>query len=366
MGLNQNRGSYLNILLTGGHGATTGIAVIQALRKRLPLATISWIGTNTVISGSKATSLEYKIYPSMGVKYYSINAGKLQTKFTRHTISQLLLIPVGFVQAFFLLLKIRPRVILSFGGYSSFPVVFFAWCFRIPIVLHEQTVVAGRASALSAFFVNKIALSRIESLKYFPKEKCVVTGNPITSEVVAVKPKMSLGKIKTLLVIGGSRGSEFINEIVFKIRDSLTTKYKVIHVTGERDYAKYSSYSNSNYRVLEFVNPSEMAKVYSESDIIISRAGANSVAEIISIKRPAILIPLPRTFLNEQVKNAEYASTFGVAKVILESECTEERLKLEIDSLFNNWQKKVNDVSNKISPDAMASEKLTNLVIEYL
>jgi UDP-N-acetylglucosamine:LPS N-acetylglucosamine transferase len=112
------KGNKINILLTGGHAGTTGLAVIEEIKKRFPEANISWIGSKSVISGSKATSIEYKIYPSLGVRFYNLAAGKLQTKFTRYTIPYLLMIPIGFVQAFFLLLTIKPRVVLSLGGFA--------------------------------------------------------------------------------------------------------------------------------------------------------------------------------------------------------------------------------------------------------
>src|SRR5688572_25348723 len=113
----------IKILLTGGHAATVGIAVVEELKERLDKnVDIYWIGSRRAMEGSKSSTLEYKIYPNIGVKFYSIDAGKIQTKFTRYTIPSLVKIPVGFIQSFFLLLKIWPKVVLSFGGYASFPV----------------------------------------------------------------------------------------------------------------------------------------------------------------------------------------------------------------------------------------------------
>lgn len=355
-----------NILLTGGHGATTGIAIIETIKKNKPDANIYWIGSATAVSGSRATTLEHKIYPSMGVKYYSINAGKLQTKFTRYTLPLLLLIPVGFIQAFFLVHRIRPHVILSFGGYSSFPVVLSGWILGIPIIVHEQTIVAGRASVMSAFFADKVALSREESLQYFPKDKCVVTGNPMRSEILSIKPKYKLGASRTILVMGGSRGSEFINEELYKILPKLISKYNVIHITGERDYEKYSRLTLNNYRVLAFVNPKDMVEIYNVSDIIISRSGANSISEILSIKRPSLLIPLPRTFMNEQYKNAKFAEDFGIAKVMVESDVDSKNLMAAIKSLFLDWQTIVSRVIKKPVPDILASNKVFDLISKYI
>lgn len=351
-----------NILLTGGHAATTGIAVIEEIKKRMPKAKISWVGSKAAVSGSKVTTLEYKIYPTMGVEFFTINAGKLQTKFTRHTIPHLLMIPVGFFQALLLVLKLKPKVILSFGGASSFPIIFWGSAFGIPTILHEQTLAAGRAAMASAYIVSKIALSREESLKHFPKGKCVITGNPLMSSILSVPPITTHHLPFTILIMGGSRGSEFINEEIFKILPELIKIYKVIHITGERDFEKYRDLKLKNYRVLPFVDPREMAKYYIESDMVIERSGANSVSELLYVKRPAILIPLPRTFMGEQVKNARYAENFGIARVILETEVSSESLMLIIKSTISNWSKTVSKVKNMTSPDVNASGKVVDLI----
>ena len=355
-----------NILLTGGHAGTTGISVIEEIVNRYPKAKISWIGTKSVIRGSSATSLEYKIYPKLGIKYYSISAGKLQTKFTRNTIPLLFNIPVGFVQAFSLLLKIKPNIIVSFGGFTSFPVVFCGWILRIPMILHEQTVAAGRASIAEAFFVNVIALARESSLKFFPKSKCRVVGNPLSKEFLASSTKRVLHSRPTILIVGGSRGSEFINEEVSKYTFELIKKYHVIHITGELDFDKYTVFRNKDYEVLKFIEPSKMPELYQKADLIISRAGANSVSEIIYMKLPAILIPLPRTYMDEQYKNAKYAESFGIARVMSEKEVSDNGLIKPVESVFANWQKIVSSVAKKPSPDIEASKKVVDLITEYV
>jgi len=358
----------IKIVLTGGHAATPGIATVRELRKRNfgKELQIYWVGSKKSAEGSKISTLEYKIYPEIGVKFYPITAGKIQTKFTRHTIPSLLKIPVGFVQAFIALLKIKPKVVLSFGGYASFPVVFWAWVFRIPVFLHEQTVAAGRASMASSFFATWVAVSREESLKFFPKSKVTVTGNPVMPEIVKVEPKTTLGNPPTILIMGGSRGSQFINEEVANIADKLTQKYKLIHITGEANYLNYKNFESSRYEVLSMVDPRNIYKYYEKADIIISRAGASSVSEIMIVKRPAILIPLPRTFMDEQVKNAKYAEDFGIAKVMLEKEVNSVSLESIIDDTFENWKRITQKVKDKKSPDKSAAKNLVDLVSPYL
>ncbi len=363
------------ILLTGGHAATTGIAVVEEIRRKEKLknAEIYWIGSQTAIEGSKISTIESRIFPKIGVKFIPIVAGKIQTKFTSHTIPSILKIPLGFIQALWFLLKIKPNVVLSFGGYSSFPVVFWSWVFRIPVILHEQTVAAGRASISSAFFATKIALSRPDSQKYFPESKSVVTGNPLMTNILNVKPKDSPGSPPTILVIGGSRGSNFINELIVDIAKPLLAGFTLIHVTGEADFEKIEKFKESlssdlkkNYMTYLSVNPLEIGDCYSRADLIISRSGANSVSEILYARRPAILIPLPRTFMNEQVKNAKYAQSFGFCSVFLESEAAPLSIVKEINRLINDWQKIVGNAVEKTNPDVNASSKVVNILQEYI
>ncbi len=363
------------ILLTGGHAATTGIAVVEEIRRRESLkgVQIYWIGSQTAIEGSKASTIESRTFPKIDVNFVPIVAGKIQTKFTRHTIPSLLKIPVGFFQAFWLLLKIKPKVTLSFGGYSSFPVIFWSWVFRIPVILHEQTVVAGRASISSAFFATKIALARPESQRYFPKNKSVVTGNPLMKNILNIRAKKFPGRPPIILVIGGSRGSNFINELVIDILKLVLSHNVLIHITGERDFEKVEKFKEKlsptlrkNYKVYRSINPSEIGNYYSQADLIISRSGANSISEIIYAKRPAILIPLPRTFLGEQVKNARYAESFGFSSVFLEENATPETILKEINRLLKDWPELIRKAKGTHSPDTEASKKVVDLVKNYI
>jgi UDP-N-acetylglucosamine--N-acetylmuramyl-(pentapeptide) pyrophosphoryl-undecaprenol N-acetylglucosamine transferase len=365
--MDTHKNSELKIVLTGGHAATPGIAVAEELKKRYPEAALFWIGSKYAVPGTKVTTLEYKIFPELGVKFYPLIEGKLQTKFTPYTIPLLLSIPLSFIQAMWYILKIRPKVIVSFGGFSSFSVIFCGWLLRIPVILHEQTVAAGRAGIMSSRFASQIALARSESLSFFPKSKSVVTGNPLMKEVLAISPKQKLGKIKRILVMGGSRGSEFINEEIFKIVKDLLKKYQVTHVTGERDFHIYKSVNLPGYKALAYVDPIvKRPQLFEDADLIVSRSGANTVSEVMHIKRPSLLIPLPRTYMDEQYKNAKFAEEFGIAKVMRETEITPVSLLKSIDDMFLGWEKMVADVLVKQSPDIGATQKIADIVAKYL
>ena len=185
--------------MTGGHAATTAIAVVEEIKKTKSLngAQIYFVGSRFAMEGFKIETLEYKVLPKVGVNFYPIVTGRLQTKFTRYTLVSLLKIPLGFLHAFYILLKVRPLVTLTFGGFASFPVVFWSFVFRIPVVVHEQTIAVGRATIFSSIFAEKILLARNESLKYFPRRKCVVTGNPIMKEISAGRKNTQAEKSAT-------------------------------------------------------------------------------------------------------------------------------------------------------------------------
>lgn len=361
------------LVLTGGHAATTAIAVIEEIKAQNKDWKLYWIGVKNAIEGRNMRTLESEALPKLGVKFLPIVMGRLQRRFTGWTIPSLLKIPVGFIQSIYYLLKIRPKVVLSFGGFASFPVVVAANMFGIPVILHEQTSVAGRANRASIKFATKITLSRKESLKYFPEEKCVVTGNPVMMAVKKVKPRRKLSDPPVIFITGGSRGSQSINEVVEKIVRPLLSKYHLIHQTGGLDYLKFADIKQKlpqalkeNYEVFVRVNPLEVSDLFARSDIIVARAGANTVSEIMTIKRPAILIPLPISYLNEQMENAKIAKSYGIAKIIPQEKLTSEKLTKEIEDSIENFSKIVESTVSKPSPDEGASKKILTLLKGYM
>ncbi|MEK7470761.1 MAG: UDP-N-acetylglucosamine--N-acetylmuramyl-(pentapeptide) pyrophosphoryl-undecaprenol N-acetylglucosamine transferase [Patescibacteria group bacterium] len=364
----------LPIVLTGGHAGTAGIAVLTELRKleKLGNAEYFWIGSKVAMEGKSSPTLESRVLPKLGVTFYPITSGKLQTKFTVHTISSMLKIPVGFIQAFFALVKIKPKVILSFGGFTSFPVVFWGKVFGIPVIIHEQTVAIGRAFAASVPFATKILLARDESKKYIAGRNAEVVGNPLMPEILSIKQKTWMPRFPTLLVIGGSRGSSFLNELMRAIVKDLLTLVNIIHLTGEEDYKSQSIFRESldvnlrnKYALYPNVDSDKMGNLYQNVDIVIARSGANTVSELIYAKIPTIFIPLPRTYLDEQVKNAKYAENYGLGVALAENEATDSRLIAEIKNLIKNRNKIYKNLKGKISPDVDASKKIAAIVSVY-
>jgi UDP-N-acetylglucosamine--N-acetylmuramyl-(pentapeptide) pyrophosphoryl-undecaprenol N-acetylglucosamine transferase len=367
------RSNKNNLLLTGGHAATTAVAVIEEIKSQNKGWKLYWIGVKNAIEGKKITTLESEALPRLGVKFLPLTTGRIQRRFTLWTIPSLLKIPIGFAQSVYYLLTVRPKAVLSFGGFASYPVVLIAKIFGIPVIIHEQTSAAGRANLASAKFASVVALSREDSLKYFPKAKCIVTGNPVMKEIKNVKPKFKLSAPPVIFITGGSRGSQNINMVIEKILRSLLTRYKVIHQTGGLDYLKFADIKQKlpqalrdNYEVFIRVNPLEVYKIYSKADVVVGRAGANTVSEIMTVGRPAILIPLPISYLDEQTENAKIAKKWGIARIISQDKLTPEKLSDEIDNLISDFNKIVNNVRSKESPDSKASQKLVSVVGDYM
>lgn len=361
------------IVLTGGHAATTATAVVQEIISEKKGWEIFWIGALSAFEGKNVSSLESQILPELGVKFLPITTGRLQRKFTVYTIPSILKIPFGFLQALLYIVKVRPALVLSFGGYSAFPVVVAAKIFGIPIVLHEQTAVYGRANILAAAFATRIALARESSLEFFPKEKCTVTGNPVMAEITKIGVKEEVSHPPAIYITGGSRGSQSINETVGKALVELTAKYKLYHQTGELDYGKFKKLKERmpgslsiNYSPFSRVDPLGVAAIYEKADVVISRAGANTVSEIVVAKRPAILIPLPISYMDEQTRNAEFAVDFGIAKIITQKDLTPGILIKALDEMLLTRAAIIRKVAKKKSPDVKAAGSLVKILSKLL
>ena len=322
------------IVLTGGHAGSTAYSVVQALKKSVVDWEISFIGTKYAIEGKDTKTFEYSVFPKIGVKFYPIVTGRVQRRFSKWTLLSLLKIPVGILYAFKVLTTVKPDIVMSFGGFAAYPVVLASWFYRIPVVIHEQTAAVGRANRYSSFFACKILLARKESEKYFKKDKLEVVGNPISEEILKIRPKAT-GYKSTLLITGGSRGSVVVNELVEEVLEDILRKYHVIHQVGADNLERYEKTKNSlpkelrdKYQVLGFVDPRKWWEVLDASDAAVSRAGANSVSEFIATKRPSLLIPIPWSYLNEQVLNAKNAQKHHLA-IILEQEGLKAKTLLE-------------------------------------
>lgn len=355
----------MKILVTGAH-FTPAVAVIGELQKMAPSAKIVYVGRKTTLEGDKAQSVESKILPALGVKFIPITTGRLRRYLDIYTIISILKIPVGFVQALFILLKEKPDVILSFGGYVSVPVVFAGWLFSIPIIIHDPSFIMGLANRICFPFADKVALSfNNHNIK---NGKIIVTGNPIREEILHPKGKIDSSyreifqeakksNLPTILITGGNQGSHIINLAIEQSLAKLLKIACVIHVTGESkfgDFERLYKKRNNRYVVKKWINE-EWGIILSRVDLAISRAGINSLTEFAFFKMPALVIPIPYLYGDEQYKNAHYFENLGLVKILPQSKLSAKTLMKNIKIMLNNinqLKKKAEKVQRVIIPDA--------------
>lgn len=361
----------INIVLTGGHAATTAISCIEEIKSRKLDWNLFWIGPKSAVEGRLVPTLASKIMPKLDVKFIPIITGRLQRRFTIWTIPSLLKIPIGVFQSFKILIDIKPKAIMSFGGFASVPVCFAAWILRIPVLIHEQTAAAGLANRINSFFAKRILIARKGSEEYFPKDKIILTGNPVSKNILKIRRKNVLSlrdknKNPVIYVTGGSSGAQRINKIVGESLYELLKNYKLIHQTGKLDYEEFKNKRDEfpsdlkkNYEVYDFIDPNEVYRMFETADIIISRSGANTVSEILVSGRPSILIPIPWTSHNEQFKNAKMIEKTGLGFILEEKDLNTQNLLIKLEYIVKNYTKIVKNADYSIADlDKEASKRI--------
>jgi UDP-N-acetylglucosamine--N-acetylmuramyl-(pentapeptide) pyrophosphoryl-undecaprenol N-acetylglucosamine transferase len=318
---------------TGGH-LFPAIATAEALCNRLPGSEVLFVGTKRKMD---KTSLEQYGYATR-----SIHSKGLKGKNFFSLLQGLLVLPISCLEAIFHIIRFRPHLVVGVGGYVTGPVVVAARLLGKPTLIHEQNSVPGLANRKLGSVVSKICLSLPGSEKSFPEEKTVLTGNPVRKELLELSENKNNTKKDslTLLVLGGSLGAHRINELVtgaFALGFAGMDKIKVIHQTGPLDTDTVKAEYKKNCidaTVAPFFN--DMAAIYSEADLLVSRAGATTLAELSVLGKPAILIPYPYAADNHQEKNAEYYVQGGGARMFIEKSLTAKTLAEQLVELFGN------------------------------
>jgi UDP-N-acetylglucosamine--N-acetylmuramyl-(pentapeptide) pyrophosphoryl-undecaprenol N-acetylglucosamine transferase len=341
----------MKIAFIGGH-MSPALAVIKVLPAD---AKSIFIGRMYALEGDKATSLEYKTLREIGIPFYPITTGRLQRKFTRHTFSSLIKIPIGIVQALAILRKEKPDIVLAFGGYLAFPVSLAAYILNVPIVIHEQTLAAGLTNKAIAPLASKICISWESSGRYFDKKKTILTGNPIRREIASEtntsKILEQIGeKEKVIYITGGSLGSHALNALITDCLEKLLENFTIVHQTGDasefKDFerlqhrrAGFPVQLQNRYILTKFVDPKEVGSIVRRADLVISRSGVNTISELLYLKKPSLLIPLPHGQGNEQQRNASLLKEAGLAEVVSQSDLTAEKLYTSITHMMQHLDK---------------------------
>lgn len=343
----------MKILITGSH-FTPAQAVIERLKKQKNVE-IVYVGRKSTREGDKTPSIESQVLPALGVKFIPIISGRLQRAFTIYTIPSLLKIPIGFLQSFIIILKEKPDIVLSFGGYVALPVIFSSWVLSIPIIVHEQTLVSGLANTISAWFADKIAISFAKNTS-FNKSKTILTGNPLREELLNIKKGkasaefediISLAKEKHLplvLITGGNQGSHIINESVGQVLHNLTRYACVIHQTGDSKFQDFEKLSElrlnlkypQRYLLVKWIKGEDMGIVLKKVDLAVSRAGINTLVELAFFGIPALVIPLPYLYKDEQNVNARFFAELGLIKILPQKDLSGYSLLQNIKNMIRN------------------------------
>ena len=308
---------------TGGH-IYPGIAVAKEIVARDASSVVRFVGT--------ARGLENRLVPHAGFELSIIESAGLVNMGLMQRLRGLLILPKSFLGARRVIQTFAPDVVVGAGGYVSGPVLMMASLMGLPTVLMESNAVPGFTNRRLARFVDAAAVSFETALRYFPG-KGVVTGNPVRREFFDIKPKARDPQRVSLLLFGGSQGSRAINDAMIAALPNLESHrahLQVTHQTGPADFAKvrdaYASCKWTDAIVREYID--DMMSAFTENDLIVSRAGATTSAELMAAGKAAIMIPLPGQL--EQTRNAEAMQNVGAARMILQGELSGERLAKEI------------------------------------
>ncbi|MBQ1598029.1 MAG: undecaprenyldiphospho-muramoylpentapeptide beta-N-acetylglucosaminyltransferase [Lachnospiraceae bacterium] len=322
------------IILTGGGTAghvTPNIALIPALKEA---------GYEVEYIGSYK-GMERELIERQGIPYHGINSGKLRRYFDWKNFSDPFRVLQGYFQAKKLMRRLKPDVVFSKGGFVSVPVVMAASAKHIPAIIHESDMTPGLANRLAVKGATKVCCNFPETVKYLPEGKAVLTGSPIRQELLHGSKPLALqftgltGTKPILLIIGGSLGSVFINNAIRESLDELLKTFEIIHLCGKGNLDE-SLKGKSGYVQYEYISE-ELPDLFAAADLIISRAGANAICELLALHKPNILIPLSRNASRgDQILNANSFKKQGFSYVIEEEDVTSDSLFAAIHEVHEN------------------------------
>ena len=341
-------------LLTGTH-ITPAVALTQEIFSRFPDARVVHIGRKENKTGQKQVEEEEII--RVGAEFVPISFAKFNRFISISILTEFLKIPGGLIRGLSLVKRIKPDVVVSFGGYTSIPIIMAAKISGVPIIVHEQTLVWGLANKIAKILADYSAVSWAKTVS----GKSVLTGNPIPREIISAKNKKNHPEI--LFITGGSQGSQTINRLVEPILPVLTKHFLVYHQTGGMVSRKMENYVAAAW----FQTPA-VAEIFSGSKIVVGRSGANTVTYLSYLGIPSVLIPLPISGGGEQLANANLLAETGLAVVLNQDGLTSEKLLGEILRINKNYdqirESGAEKVGQLIIPNAAA--KLMDLVDKVL
>lgn len=339
------------IVLTGGGTAghvTPNIALLPSLKEA---------GYDVVYMGSK-DGIEQKLMKDFDLPYVGVSTGKLRRYFDVKNFTDPFRVIKGYSEAKKFLREYMPDVVFSKGGFVSVPVVRAAAALHIPCIIHESDMTPGLANKLCLPCVAKICCNFPETLKLLPQDKAVLTGSPIRKELQTGSRLEGLkicgftANKPVLMVMGGSLGAEAVNKVVREALPKLLEEFQIVHLCGKGKVDNLLL-TTPGYKQFEYVK-AELKDLFAMTDLVISRAGANAICELLALQKPNILIPLPAAnSRGDQILNAKSFEDQGFSMVVDQGDLTDDLLVEKVHDLYQNRDKYTQAMANSNQLDSI-------------
>ena len=317
---------------TGGH-IYPAIAIMNKIKEKEENSEFLYIGTSD--------RMEKDIIPKLGIKFIGIEMTGLNRSNPLSNIEVFRKFRKAIIKSRKIIKDFKPDVVIGAGGYITAPVLYAAHLEGKPVLIHEQNSIPGVSNKFIGSFANRICVSLPNSVNLFPRDKVVYTGNPRSEEIIKVEKldKTELGfkkNKKLVVVVMGSLGSTTMTKKIKELIPAFNGKdYQVLIITGKKYYDDYKDIElDDNVKIEPFMD--NLINLLKDSDLIVSRAGASTIAEITAIGLPAILVPSPYVTNNHQYKNAKELEDAGACKIVTEEEFSKDIIIKEIDKMFSN------------------------------
>ncbi|MBQ9765537.1 MAG: undecaprenyldiphospho-muramoylpentapeptide beta-N-acetylglucosaminyltransferase [Lachnospiraceae bacterium] len=341
------------ILLTGGGTAghvTPNLALLPLLKKQG--FDVSYVGSYD--------GIEKKLAEEAGLTYHGISSGKLRRYFDLKNFTDPFRVIKGYGEAKRLIKSLKPDVVFSKGGFVTVPVVIAAHKYKVPVVIHESDMTPGLANRICNPYATKVCCNFPETFGHLPKDKGVLTGQPIRNELFSGSKEACLkftglsGAKPILLITGGSLGSVAINRAIRNILSTLLENFDIIHLCGKNNVDN-SLNDVKGYVQYEYIKD-ELKDMFAAADVIISRAGANTICELLALRKPNLLIPLPASqSRGDQILNAASFEKQGFSKVLNEETLTDELLSKTITELYTSRSSYISAMEKSSQNDAVTT-----------
>ena len=341
------------IILTGGGTAghvTPNIALLPRLKE---------LGYDIQYIGSY-TGIEKELIEPFGIPYHGISSGKLRRYFSVQNFTDPFRVLKGFREAHKLIRQLKPDVIFSKGGFVSVPVVLAGKRCKVPVIIHESDMTPGLANKIAIPSAAKVCCNFPETLKSLPEGKAVLTGSPIRQELLSGNKIAAMDMCHftsdkpVILVIGGSRGAVAVNNAVREALPELLKDFQIIHLCGKGKMDE-SLKDVEGYCQFEYIK-NELRNLFALADIVISRAGANAICELLALHKPNLLIPLSaNASRGDQILNARSFERQGFSLVLEEEQLTKETLLAAVKNLYENRTTFINSMKNSGQQDSIGT-----------